>query len=115
MPKFRKRPMVVDAMRFNEEGDNAAAVVQWALGKKVKEPMDPNHWVHVQQAMLDDGSGNCYHQIASRAADGVINIADAGDWVIKGEHQEVHFCKHETFEKIYEPLIVLQDAPRIIQ
>jgi hypothetical protein len=98
--------MIVDAMRFNEEGDNAAEVVQWALGKKVKEPRDSKNWVYVNQVLLDDGSGNCVHEIATRTADGVIKIADAGDWVIKGEHQEVHFCDHETFEKIYEPLIL---------
>ena len=106
--------MIVDAMQFNEEGSNATAVLFWALGLVVKDPFDQKRPIFVLQVPAPDNPDVCYHTIATRCADGEIMYANAGDFVIRGDHGEFHLISQEQFLKVYEPLVV-QAGSEIIQ
>ena len=82
--KFRKKPVVIEALRY--DGRNAQAVMDW---------MDPSRT-----------------NVSGRWNDGVFTIktlegemtAQRGDWIIKGVAGEFYPCKPDIFEATYEPV-----------
>ena len=92
MPKFRKKPVVVEAVQY--QGSNINEIMFW-IGSNA--PLEP----HEQLAIVDDDgtfkirtleSGEGYH------------VADVGDWIIKGIKGEFYPCKPAIFEATYEPV-----------
>ncbi len=84
MPKFRKKPVVIEAVQWN--GSN-----------------------HLITETFMKGSGAYLDRNASPL--GVIKIptlegvmdASVDDWIIKGISGEFYPCKPDIFEKTYEP------------
>lgn len=80
MPKFRKKPVVIEAVQFQFNGDNAQeiadfmqcqfAAIEW--GRLVIGTLEGNHY------------------------------ANPGDWIIKGVKGEFYPCKPDIFEATYE-------------
>ncbi len=79
MPKFRKKPVVIEAFL---EGDEAP---KWFLDKK-------DHWSH-----------NSDGQIVIHTLEGM-HLASPGDWIIQGVKGELYPCKPDIFEATYEPV-----------
>lgn len=79
--KFRKKPVVVEAMQFN--GTNSAEVVAWS----------EMEWHHDDVAVA----------IKVRTLEGDL-WANKGDWIIKGVKGEFYPCKPDIFEASYEPV-----------
>ena len=83
--KFRKRAVVIDAVRFetNNVGGNEHmdAILDWIGGS----------------AAWHDGT-----DIFIPTLEGVMR-ASVGDWIIKGVNGEFYPCKPDIFEKTYEP------------
>jgi hypothetical protein len=85
MPKFRKKPVVVEALQWNED----------------IEPM--RHFL---------GAGIYGDNPVSFKPGGRLIIptlegdmtAYPGDWIIKGIHGEFYPCKPDIFEQTYEPV-----------
>ncbi len=86
--KFRKKPVVVEAMQIPSPGPdfcaNGEEFVRW----------------------LDDGG--CKYGIHPDATVYIITIegemkARPGDWVIKGVRGEFYACKKDIFDETYEP------------
>jgi hypothetical protein len=76
LKKYRKIPVVVDAMRFFEYCDEG-----WPIGVYV------------------DGSrptGYCVDTL-----NGTVDVSE-GEWIVRGIHGELYPCKHEIFIKTYE-------------
>jgi hypothetical protein len=86
MPRYRKRPVEVEAMRF--DGTNATDIIDW-VNAHVPEDDDPAMWE-------DDGPS-----IQIMTLEGTMR-ADAGDWIIKGVKGEFYPCKPDIFEATYE-------------
>ena len=78
MPKFRKKPVVIEAAQF--DGYNVYQL-------KMMYPK--------QVGMIVDG----YLEI--HTLEGTMR-ASPGDWIIKGVHGEVYPCKPEIFKATYE-------------
>ncbi len=88
MAKFRKKPVIIEAFKWNG-GDE---VIEWARS-------------------VSDGNGTsmCYSQTPStgkemltvKTLEGVME-ASLGDVVICGVNGEFYFCKPDIFEKTYE-------------
>lgn len=78
MPKFRKKPVVIEAMEYNRNGLQADQVAKWCGGQQT-----------------DNGIG-------IKTLEGVM-LASYGDWIIKGVSGEFYPCKPEIFEKTYDP------------
>ena len=87
MPKFRKKPVVIEAQQFTEETKNQ--VFNWVTGNKYSS---------------FDGEGKPTLIIETLEGN---HTADVGDWVIKGVKGEFYPCKPEIFALTYEAV----DAP----
>jgi hypothetical protein len=81
MPKFRKKPVVIEARLFdaNVDYDKACDVVRWAGGVATSEGFT-----------ID-------------TLEGPLN-ASHGDWIIRGVKGEFYPCKPDIFEATYEPI-----------
>lgn len=80
---FRKRPVVIEAMRLTPE--DGGEVWEWANSKPTYGP-----------------DGQCTG-LAIFTLEGRMQ-ADFGDWIIKGVQGEFYPCKPDIFEATYEPV-----------
>jgi hypothetical protein len=88
MPKYRKKPVVIEAWRL--ETDENGYVV----------PHPP--WINdalMKGTVWYQGGTAPYMTIETLEGDMRANI---GDWIIKGVKGELYPCKHEIFEATYE-------------
>lgn len=96
MAKFRKKPVVIEAIQFkgipNPLGENGPAEMDY-LGKF-------DDWVLKRR-----GSTPCKYRGGSfyiQTLEGEME-ASPGDWIIQGVSGELYPCKPDIFEKTYEP------------
>lgn len=83
MNKFRKKPVIVEAMQFTDETKNQVF-----------------NWITCSCYPTFDDAGNPTLKIQTLEGD---MIASLGDWVIKGVKGEFYPCKPDIFEATYEP------------
>jgi len=76
--KFRKKPVVIDAIQFT--GENGMEIVHFADGRYVSP----------------DGDALIIYTLEGNMR------ADVGDWIIKGVKGECYPCKPDIFEATYE-------------
>jgi len=98
MPKFRKKPVVIEAVQWNGRDDETGigAVLNF-IGDLDKLPHDPND-PHV------------HNGIGFTPPDGALYIptlegthrANPGDWIIKGVKGEFYPCKPDIFAATYD-------------
>lgn len=93
MNKYRKKPVVIEALKW--EGDNAGQIALWA-DPNVKPHGLPKGWYI--KSMLDGGVGLV---IPTLEGD---HTATVGDFIIRGVNGEFYPCKPDIFEKTYEPV-----------
>lgn len=84
MPKYRKKPVVIEAMQFTNEMKDRVF-----------------HFVTCNKAPSFDDDGNPTMKI--QTLEGVM-IASLGDWIIKGVQGEFYPCKPDIFAATYEPV-----------
>lgn len=82
MPKFRKRPVVIEAVQFTAE--NLDESVQFCGGRYEYERG------HGEVIYIDTLEGTMR--------------ADCGDWIIRGVNGEHYPCKDQIFAQTYEPV-----------
>ncbi len=87
MAKYRKKPVVIDAMQYTE--DTRDDVISWC---------DPIH-----TAIDEDGCSYELENIRIRTLEGDMR-ADLGDWIIKGVKGEFYPCKPDIFAATYDPV-----------
>lgn len=86
MPKYRKKPVVIEAMQL--------------------PPLDVEASDELVEFLMSAGDGVIFSD-----HDGGVSIAtmegtmrgDPGDWIIKGVKGEFYPCKPDIFEATYEP------------
>lgn len=76
--RYRKKPVVIEARPFNDEGDTDLA--NWCRGYLTG------------------------HGLIIRTLEGEMR-ADLGDWIIKGVKGEFYPCKPEIFDATYEVVV----------
>lgn len=84
--RFRKRPVVIEAIQFGSE--NVHEIVRWAHASGHPE---------MNSVIVQDGFGCLY----IRTLEGEM-LAEPGDWIIKGVKGEFYSCKPDIFEMTYE-------------
>jgi hypothetical protein len=84
MPKYRKKPVVIDAQQLTD--DNGGAVAQWCGGTLRGGPKGGSKGGHVLIHTLEGTM-----------------TAEPGDYVIRGVQGEFYPCKPDIFEQTYEP------------
>lgn len=82
--RFRKLPVVIEAMRWDGSMDSQAKIVTWTGG--------------VAAGYFD---GAYFLEIVS--LEGPMR-ADPGDWIIRGVKGEFYPCKADIFALTYEPV-----------
>lgn len=82
--KFRKRPIVIEAQRF--DGTNCIDLLKW---------MQVPGWDNPELHPTD------FPVIHTLEGD---MVAGLGDWIIKGVNGEFYPCKDEIFRKTYEAI-----------
>lgn len=91
--KFRKKPVVIDAVQFVYSNDGIAALREFcgiALGRVVKS----RHPVALGEAEIGTSEDGTYFK--------VVHIATEGDWIIRGVQGEFYACRNDVFEMTYE-------------
>jgi hypothetical protein len=88
--KFRKLPVVIEAMYWNGTAEDAVPIIQWVLD--------------------GDGNANYRHKTDPGEDTSTISIgtlegtmrASAGDWIIRGVKGEHYPIKADILEETYE-------------
>ena len=83
MPKFRKKPVVIEAMLYLGDHETAMAIVAWSEGKVAD----------------DDGDGT----LSVLTLEGTMR-AEPGDYIIRGVKGEFYPCKPDIFLATHEPV-----------
>lgn len=78
MPKFRKKPVVIEAVQFNKMGDHPDVV--------------------------EDASSPTGYGIHTLEHTSIKHEVTPSDWIITGVVGEVYPCKDSIFQTTYEPL-----------
>jgi len=92
--KFRKKPVVIEAVRFDYTEEGIAKVKAFCgntIGN-IRKARHPTALGEAEIGTLEDG----IHLT-------VQHIATEGDWIIKGVQGEFYACKPDIFEATYEP------------
>jgi len=84
MKKFRKKPVVIEAIHFTEE--NKIQVYHTLL--EIKQNITSSLYKDVPCLIIPTLEGEM--------------IANLGDWIIKGVKGELYPCKPDIFEATYE-------------
>jgi len=84
MAKFRKKPVVIEAVRWT--GTNLKEIENFYIG-----------------AEFNVGPGVIHREVFIRTLEGTM-IATEGDWIIKGVRGEFYPCKPDIFTATYEPV-----------
>lgn len=89
MPKFRKKPVVIEAMQFDGSWASARPILEWMESDR---PIDPTgaRW-----------AGRYAELLYINTLEGEMT-ASAGDWIIKGVKGEFYPCKPDVFEATYD-------------
>lgn len=94
--RYRKKPVVIEAMRFS--GPNYQAVLNW-MGSKWPEHQHPEIAGCYGNGPGDDFVANgMWIKTLERDMTALV-----GDWIIRGVKGEFYPCKPDIFEATYDP------------
>jgi hypothetical protein len=93
MSKFRKKPVVIEALQWT--GHNATEIMLF-VGKKLKCSSVPHEIEREHDNIPHDA-----YQIEIPTLEGIMT-ANKLDWIIKGVNGEFYPCNPDIFEKTYE-------------
>ncbi|SFY18512.1 hypothetical protein SAMN04244548_02994 [Paracoccus pantotrophus] len=92
MPKFRKKPIVIDAMRWT--GDNTRDIALWVQPDLAPHALPEGWWVR------KTATGRTSLVVPTLEGEHDTSI---GDWIIRGVKGEYYPCKPDIFAATYEP------------
>lgn len=96
--KFRKKPVVIEAMQLTGSNEDYYAVYDWV--KSHVGSFNPlSQFVPKRGISIDPATG--FVLIAT--LEGVMQ-AQPEDWIIQGVHGEFYPCKPDIFKQTYEPI-----------
>lgn len=103
--RFTKRPVTIEAMKFDGSAKSASAICQW-----VNAGDDPEgHEDPTISYTTTDGDDQAHDMIVWTLEDAV--RASPGDWIIKGVKGEFYPCKPDIFELTYSPHLQGEAVP----
>ncbi len=87
MAKFRKKPVVIDAVQIVNTKEGVAELLEFCPVAGLVPAESPKEGLMVSIKTLEG-----------------IMLGGAGDWIIKGVAGEFYPCKPDIFEATYEPV-----------
>lgn len=97
--KFRKKPVVIEAVQWDGGAENATPIIDWILssGHTVR-------WAEARDAWESEDGSQGYtaepEHLAIDTLEGTMR-AEPGDWIIRGIQGEFYPCKPDIFEATY--------------
>jgi hypothetical protein len=91
MAKFRKKPVVIDAVQFT--GQNLDEVMDFMV------PAVPM----IRSALSDSDEDDNIQSLGINTLEGTMT-ADINDWIIRGVKGEYYPCKPDVFAATYDPV-----------
>jgi len=89
--KYRKKPVVIEAMQFLYLGDMSALREFCPVLRNIRKARHPGAKAEADIVTMEDGSdGRAKH------------VATEGDWIIMGIQGEFYACKPDIFAATYE-------------
>lgn len=85
--KFRKKPVIIEAMQFDGTHDSALAI---------------RSWVGAGGGLMSAG-GLANGSLRISTLEGEMTVSD-GNWVIRGVKGEFYSCQDDIFRMTYEPV-----------
>ena len=86
MARYRKKPVVIEAIQFFDTKEGIAEALHFIPGDKVGVQGDNKYgWL-----------------LTITTLEGIMTC-QSGDWIIKGVKGEFYPCKPDIFEQTYEP------------
>ena len=115
-PRFRKKPVVIEAVRWDGVTVFAQAWPEW-LRRAVElgDSDGPTKAARREQvgAMWIEYPSICEHEppvvFKIRTLEGVMS-ASPGDWIVRGVKGELYACKPDIFEQTYEEAVISDQA-----
>jgi len=92
--RFRKKPVVIEAVRWDGSLDSIRAICDWANGDRSDEPS-------VDYLTNEDEGFTSPFNVLVHTLEGAMRVTP-GDWIIKGVKGEFYPCKPDIFEETYE-------------
>lgn len=115
MPKFRKKPVVIEAIQWFKNGDGFREGIDMKLEETGEPIVKPYTDVDAPGYYICE---RCSEQLM---AHGVVRTLESGrngnhlvcpgDWIIKGVQGEFYACKPDIFEKTYELVEEVKKPP----
>lgn len=96
MTKFRKKPVIIEAMQFDGTAASASKICQWANDPKCFD--DPT-----VSYIVTDGDSITAEDMIIDTLEGPMR-ASVGDWIIRGVAGEFYPCKPDIFAKTYDSI-----------
>ena len=94
--KYRKKPVVIEAVQLT--GNNIREAYEFINGPvDLSHPIANDKWYDYEDIVKRDGL-----RIMTLESDGQTQIADIGDFIIRGVQGEHYPCKPDIFEQTYE-------------
>lgn len=90
MPKYRKKPVVIEAIQWN--GKNLEYIETFANGAV-------SHYIEDSAWQVGKGIPHCI--VTIHTLEGDMRVED-GDYIIRGVNGEFYPCKPDIFAKTYE-------------
>ena len=96
MGKFRKKPVVIEAFKFDGTHGSAQRLMMW-----MEVPQEARNQRVVAWGLNDSKTTAFALIIPTLEGD---HTASPGDWIIKGVKGEFYPCKPDIFVATYEPV-----------
>lgn len=98
MSKFRKKPVLIEAIKWDGTAEGATPIIDWVLqnGDRTARYCAPGEVIWAN----GDIETPCLN---IDTLEGTMAAAP-GDWIIKGVQGEFYPCKPDIFEATYEPV-----------
>lgn len=100
--RYRKMPVVIEAMQWSGSADAATPIIDWILsGGGTARWHEEKHESLGPYRADDINVLTTPEHIAINTLEGVMR-ADVGDYIIRGVQGEFYPCKPDIFESTYE-------------
>lgn len=97
--KFRKKPVVIEAMLFDGTHESASRIARWANAGDEKAGYEDPTVSYIVGGAIPEGMAD---DMVIQTLEGGMS-ASVGDWIIRGVKGEFYACKPDIFAMTYEP------------
>ena len=91
--KYRKKPVEIEAMRWDGTAEGATRIIEWS-------GCDVNYWCDEGGCSGTEGG----HYLEILTLEGRM-LASTGDWIIRGVQGEFYPCRGDIFKMTYEAVL----------